>query len=508
MTSLNFENTTVSSLRLADEARLLISPTLDPKQRSKMGQFMTPAPIASYMAGMFDSLPKDVRLLDAGSGVGSLIAAFVDHVIRLKDGPRSIDVTAFEVDPVLIRQLKETLAVCTEECENAGIVFTAQIIEQDYVLHSADVNQSDSPATYQFDCAILNPPYAKISSASKTRSALRSLGIETSNLYTAFVAVAILQLVPNGQLVAITPRSFCNGSYFEPFRRLMLGHTSLRKIHVYESRKQAFKDDDVLQENIIFKLIKTSSQSPTVEVSSSHSPKSDSVSERNVPFIEVVIPNDPHVFIRLPVSEADAALAHRVRALPCSLHDLGVSVSTGRVVGFRSRSFLRKNLEPGCIPLIYPVHFEAGFISWPKPGIKKYNAFVASDETSSLLVPSGIYVLAKRFTAKEEKRRVVAAIYDPSGIHFEQVGFENKLNYFHSNGAGLPSALARGLTLFLNSSATDQYFRQFSGHTQVNATDLRNLHYPTVKQLEKIGRSIGDKFPTQEKIDKIIEDLL
>ena len=77
----------------------------------------------------------------------------------------------------------------------------------------------------------------------------------------------------------------------------------------------------------------------------------------------------------------------------------------------------------------------------------------------------------------------MAVVYDAP-----RAGFDNKLNYFHENGAGLPEDLANGLSAYLNSEAVDQYFRIFSGHTQVNATDLRNLHYPTRHQLEKLGR--------------------
>jgi adenine-specific DNA-methyltransferase len=40
------------------------------------------------------------------------------------------------------------------------------------------------------------------------------------------------------------------------------------------------------------------------------------------------------------------------------------------------------------------------------------------------------------------------------------------------------------LAAFLNSTVLDVYFRQFNGHTQVNATDLRNLRYPSRSQLE------------------------
>src|SRR5258708_38346638 len=119
-----------------------------------------------------------------------------------------------------------------------------------------------------------------------------------------------------------------------------------------------------------------------------------------------------------------------------------------------------------------------------------------------LLVPQGIYALEKRFSAKEENRRVVAALYDPDIVPGDRVGFENHTNYFHRAGRGLPKSVAKGLVAFLNSTIVDLYFRQFNGHTQVNATDLRNLRYPTTVQLETLGAQIGDVFPDQDSIDE------
>lgn len=99
----------------------------------------------------------------------------------------------------------------------------------------------------------------------------------------------------------------------------------------------------------------------------------------------------------------------------------------------------------------------------------------------------------------------MAAVYDPTRIDAPCVGFENHLNYYHQNGRGLPADLARGLAVYLNSTIIDQYFRLFSGHTQVNATDLRKIPYPTREQLTHIGMSIGEIMPDQESIDSIIE---
>ena len=111
----------------------------------------------------------------------------------------------------------------------------------------------------------------------------------------------------------------------------------------------------------------------------------------------------------------------------------------------------------------------------------------------------------RRFSAKEERRRVVAAIYDADRVSPLPVGFENHLNYFHQSSTGLPMVAAKGLAAFLNSTLVDTYVRQFNGHTQVNATDLRSLSYPTMHELEALGAQVGEEFPSQSELDRLID---
>jgi len=128
------------------------------------------------------------------------------------------------------------------------------------------------------------------------------------------------------------------------------------------------------------------------------------------------------------------------------------------------------------------------------------------EKATHLIVPNETYVLVKRFSAKEEARRIVAAVYAPELLPpTPSLGIENHLNYFHAKGRGLSSLLARGLMVFLNSSMVDSYFRQFSGHTQVNATDLRRLTYPRAAILEELGASIHNVLPEQGELDALLE---
>jgi adenine-specific DNA-methyltransferase len=365
-----------------------------------------------------------------------------------------------------------------------------------------------SAARQPFNAAILNPPYRKIRGDSRERMLLRAAGIETSNLYAAFVALTVRMLEPGGELVAITPRSFCNGPYFRPFRQLLLRETALLRVHVFEARDRAFSDDDVLQENVIFHARKRAPRQSVV-LSSSTAPGAKVV-KRTVSHEAVVNPGDPNAFIHIAVSESDRRAAAAMQAMPCTLSDLGMEVSTGRVVDFRAREHLRRDPEPGTAPLIYPSHFSAGFVEWPRMNGRKPNAIADSSATADLMVTSATYVLTKRFTSKEEPRRVVAAVFDPKRLPRTQdrVGFENHVNYFHLRDSGLPVSVARGLAVYLNSSLVDRCFRQFNGHTQVNASDLRSMRYPSLANLKAMGRRIGAAFPDQGGVDEIVDSAL
>ncbi len=479
---------------------------LDSEQRSKMGQFFTSPPIARFMASLFEDSAGEIRLLDAGAGVGTLTAAYVENVCLRDARPPTVSVIAYELEPLLVEYLHSTLVECREACQEYGIEFTEKVLEEDFIHAGVDMLRGGlfPVERYSFNRAILNPPYRKIRSDSRYRRLLSGIGIETSNLYAAFLALAVGLLEPGGELVAITPRSFCNGPYFKPFRELFLERMALRRIHVFESREEAFSADDVLQENIIFHAVKNDEREKTL-ISASPGASVDSMTIRQVDHEQVVKPDDLDLIIHIATSEMDQFVLDWLGVFQYSLDDLGIAVSTGRVVDFRAREFLRSDPNGDTMPLIYPTHFYNGFIQWPKPGGKKPNGIVLASRTESLLLPSGNYALIKRFSAKEERRRVVAAIYDSQRIRAPRVGFENHLNVYHRANAGLPMKMAKGLALFLSSTLVDSYFRQFNGHTQVNATDLRMLRYPSWEILESLGASIGDEFPSQREIDELLE---
>lgn len=494
-------------LSMLDHSRRSFNAATNRKDRAEIGQFLTPAPIARFMASMFDTKGREIRILDPGAGAGVLFSACVERLLSQTNPPVSIEVVAYETDSIILPYLKETMKRCESLCWSAGVVFHGTIKINDFI--SSAIAETHDPLFVvpgkRYTHAILNPPYKKINGQAAMSKMLYSADIEVANLYAAFVWLTMRLLEPGGELVAITPRSFCNGPYFKKFRMTLLDMMSLNRIHVFTSRKKAFGHDDVLQENVIYHAVRGQPKPKSVTISASEGADFDTAHMLTIPYSHVVYPKDRDAFIHLGVDDADLDVVRRMGRFASSLSKLNLNVSTGRTVDFRARKYLRQSPQQGTAPLIYPCHFQDGFINWPVESGKKPNAIVSSPETSDLFVEAGYYVLIKRFSSKEQKRRVMAAIYDPSRISAPLVSFENHLNYYHREGKGLSADLAKGLALYLNSTIVDQYFRLFSGHTQVNATDLRKMPYPAYAKLLRLGSYIEEKWPDQESIDAIME---
>jgi adenine-specific DNA-methyltransferase len=499
-------------LQRIDSLRVETQKLLGIEHQSELGQFFTPPAVAKAMAGMFSSFPAVVHLLDPGAGVGTLTAAFVSSALSSSLKPDSIKVTAFEIDPNLVSALRLTLEACQAFGHEHQVDFKYEIIVDDFISSSVELlsgkNTLFEVEQPDYNFAIFNPPYKKINSESKTRHLLNAIGIETTNLYTAFLWLVMKLLAPGGDLVAIIPRSFCNGVYFRSFREDLLNTMRINQIHIYDARDKAFEEGNVLQENIILYASKTSQGEKPVLISSSNDPEDENIRIREINFSQLVHPNDPEHFIRIVPDKLGYHISQQINSLSTSLKDLGLTVSTGRVVDFRSRHLIKEEPDTEIIPLIYPGNIKNGEVIWPRNSGKKPAYLASAPEVEFLAVPAQFYVLVKRFSSKEERRRIYAALFNPKKIPGKRVGFENHINYFHTRYGGLSIDLAKGLVAYLNSTLIDQYFRQFRGHTQVNATDLRNIKYPSERQLIAIGKRIADEFPIQDKIDDLIEEEL
>lgn len=471
-------------LEHAEAQRLSALAGIDESQQSSRGQYFTPAAAARLIAQL-PRLPREgtMRVLDPGAGSGILSAALAQRV-HTQHPDLHLHVVAVENDTQLHPALTATLS---EIADTTGTSF--EIVSDDFLTWSLATQE-------RFDLVVQNPPYAKLRSGSPEQTRLRRAGITVPNIYAAFLALGARLLRSGGQQVAITPRSWMNGTYYETFRRYYVRTMGIDAVHTFESRSTVFRDTGVLQESVIVSA--TAGEHPNhVEIYTSHGHQ-DEATVRTARYDEIVTPD----FIHIPASDADAqAVAWMTRHAAQTLADLELSVSTGRVVDFRSRELLHAEPFPGCVPMVSATHVRGGTCLHPV-GSKKPEWFHAHPATSAkLLVPAGTYVLIKRFSAKEERRRVVASVWSSD----TPAAFDNKLNFIHTAGHGIDDEVARGLERFLNSTQLDRYFRVFSGHTQVNATDLRQMRFPTRDQLRLIAhQEVSD----QGDLDAAVQEIL
>ncbi|MCY4176677.1 MAG: Eco57I restriction-modification methylase domain-containing protein [Acidimicrobiaceae bacterium] len=457
-------------LALADALNAELESSSGRGERSARGQFATPSAAARTMADLVK--PRRVlKVVDPGAGAGALMLALVASAIE-REVVEQLSVDLLETDKGALRLLERAVREAHLAAEAHGLELTTRILDRDFCDRSGWAGET------RFDAVIVNPPYMKLGASDPCRSMVAERhGVDCPNLYAAFLAVAVELLRDSGQLVAITPRSFANGMYFTDFRHYLTDNASFDHVVLFDRRDRVFESSSVLQETVIFSMHKSAPEpGGLVRVETRADHISAPIAVHDVAHHKIVRPRDPARCINLPGSPDAMCAAEQIAALPADLQSLGLSVSTGPVVDFRCREHLTTAQAEGSVPLIYPVNLKQARVQWPVEA-RKPQGFTVSPLTRRWLFPNGIYVLVKRFTAKEEKRRVVACVYDPVD-GYDHVAFENHVNVIHRDHGPLQGFEADALADFLNSDLVDIYFRMFSGSTQVNATDLRRLRFP------------------------------
>lgn len=480
------------------------STNLNIVNKGLLSQYFTPIQIGNYMSSMFKLNKKDkITILDPGCGTGNLTLAFVNKICECIIKPNQINILLYEIDESLIPTLEENMRFAKHYCFSVGITLNYIIKNEDFIISGVNLIQSDK--VENVDYIITNPPYKSLPSNSDYNRKLLSINIDVPNYYAAFIALSCEFLKKKGQLVFIVPRSFCNGKYFKKFRINLVENYKLEHIHLFEKREGLF-EEDILQETIIVSLTNQKPKlSNRVKVSISNDASLNDYSIEWKGLENIVFPNDEERLIRIGSTTKNESIA-AINNLACTLDDLGLQVSTGPIVDFREEGTISEEPTHSSVPIIYSENISKGIVKWPIKG-KKPGYISMNEKNKKNLRPPGIYVLVKRMSSKEEPKRINAGLYNSHlSSPSDHVGFDNKVNYFHMNKKGLLTLeLAAGLTAFLNSTIVDHYFRTFSGSTQVNVSDLKKLRYPTLKQLESIGRMTLQNKLAEDELDKVIK---
>ena len=485
------------------------------KQRKLKAQFFTPKEVSLFMAKMFTLTKNNIRLLDAGAGVGNLSAAFCYRLLNL---PINYNVTidAYENDPELISVLENTLKTCKRFMNNYGHTLKYRILEQDFVIHNQNFlnpkAKLEIPKSNFYDYAISNPPFYKLEKSSPQAQIMRKILSGHPNIYALFMLLSTQMLRNNGQLVFITPRSFCSGVYFKNFRKWFLKNSQINHLHIFESRKDIFGVDQVLQENILIKATKSKAPPVSIKVSSSKSKLFDNYTEMVLPPEIVLFKKNSELYIRIPSSQRDVSTLKLIDSFPSVIKDFNLEISTGPVVVFRTKhtiqSYSFSKGEQNAVPLLWAHNFDKMTIDWTRKKNNKPSGIYVNKETKKLLVNVRNMVLLKRFSSKEQIKRLNAVVLLKEIFPFDLVGLENHLNFIYKLDGEMSKEEAVGLASLLNSRLVDNYFRSLNGNTQVNAVDIRSLPLPDILHITEIGRRISEGNANQESIDNTVFEVL
>lgn len=485
-------------ISFAHESGLAATQKLAREEQKQWGQFMTPPAIAKVMAARTCArLPwkKMVRVLEPAAGTGVLAAAVIQELLRQDELPQQICVQMFELDERFQPILKRLADRMRREGERVGVNIKVSIRIEDFLLSDL---ACDKPL---FDLVIANPPYFKLNKKDEraTRHSYAVYG--QPNIYGLFMAACSRVLKPGGRWCFITPRSWTNGPYFSLARRQMLLHLHIDAMHVFESRQEHFTDDEVLQEAMItWATAQSGNANPIILSTSAGIRDLDRSVLQTLPACEI-ISEDADSTISLPTQENLGAF-HNFTA---TLASHGLKVSTGPVVAFRAAHHLSEAPKRAAVPLLWMQHVRHMRIQWPIQ--KKREHIAANAETAWMLVPNANMVVLRRFSPKEDIRRITAAPYIGGSIPGSVLGLENHTNYIYRPGGQVGTDEAKGLAAYLNSFYVDSYLRQVSGNTQVNAADLRSLPLPALSQLIEIGRQLST-VSTLTKADSAVDHVL
>jgi len=471
-----------------------------------LGQYFTDSPIAEFMSSLIDieSLnPDQVRLLDCGAGHGMLTVSTAMHL--LKNGINKVEATLYELDENVINNLTDVLEEVKVVFAKERKTFSYTIINDDFVTLRPDLKSQ-----LGFDVSVINPPYFKYSVKESIYSKKTAdLFKGDPNIYASFIAITLSAMAPNGQIVVISPRSFLNGLYFKGFRKYLLNNSKLDIIHIFKSRKDVFVDSDILQENIIFKMIKNGEDYSEITVSSSKGISDLQSSKRTIyPKNIIIDTSNNEEIIRIPESKKNYQVLQKAENLPSTFTQEGYFISTGPVVEHRTISYLTsKHQEQEQVPLIKAHNVFINGIFWDGKN-KKDLSFNMNPNYDKHLVVNNRYVILKRFTSKDEQRRLVAGVYNPMN-NLENIGITNKLNYIGRKDSLFSKDEALGVAVLFNSEFMDNYYRCISGNTQVNATDIRIMKIPTREQIIQLGKHAANfTILEHETIEQITNKIL
>lgn len=458
--------------------------------RARHGIYYTPPPLTRRLLNLAEGAGTDwatCRVLDPACGGGAFLtpvalamagalagrepAAVFEHICARLQG--------LEIDPVsawLSQVLLE--AALLPLCRAVGRRLPALVTVCDSL--------TQEPDGAGFDLVIGNPPYGRVTLAPEVRARYRRSLYGHANLYGVFTDLAVRWTRPGGVIAYVTPTSFLGGEYFKALRRLLAAEAPPAAIDLITARKGVFAD--VLQETLLatYRRAGRPIAAPVHVVTAGEQEASAS------PAGSFVLPENGAGPWLLPRAPEQVALIARLRLMPHRLRDYGYTVSTGPLVWNRHKPQLRAERGRGAFPLIWAEAITTDGCFAFRSGKKNHQPYFQPRPGDDWLITTIPCVLVQRTTAKEQRRRLIAAELPGEFIRKHgAVVVENHLNMVRPRDTHTTFAPAV-LAALLNSAIVDEAFRCISGSVAVSAFELEALPLPAPADLARLETLVRD----------------
>ena len=483
----------------------LYTDTMPDKFRTKLGAYYTPPELCQRLLDMAAEAGVDwrsARVLDPACGNGAFLSAAAR---RMADQMRDCDaktaltdilgrLCGFELDPFAAWMSQVFLEVTLDDlCRSARM-------RPRPVVRVCD-GLAQVPESHGFDLVVGNPPYGRATLPRELRNAYRRGLFGHANLYGLFTDLALRFARLGGVIAYVTPTSFLAGKYFKSLRGLLAQEAPPVSMGFVEGRKGVFAG--VLQETLLttycrggnpqaahVQFISPTPDGPikTATAGSFHLPKR---------------PDQPWL---IPRTLRQGELIRRAGASPYRLADYGYAVSTGPLVWNRHKESLRDVGGKRRYPVIWAESVRSDGVFEFRARKRNHRPYFEPKPNEKWVVTDLACVLLQRTTAKEQRRRLIAAELPASFIsEHRAVVVENHLNMIKPVG-GAPKVSPAIVAELLNTEVVDQLFRCIGGSVAVSAYELEALPLPPPDALEEFERLVEERVD-RKVLDRVVEHL-
>jgi len=490
---------TVAPLHAGYLLSSLYTVMLPDTMRSTLGAYYTPPAVVERLLDMVTEAGFDWekgRILDPACGGGAFLAPIAVRMLRNLDSTDPTFVLrnmgtrlhGFEIDPFtawvsIVLQETTLLPVCIKANKRLP-----DLVETKNSL----ICTEGEPTPY--DLIIGNPPYGKITLDASLRHTYQRSLHGHANLYGLFTDLAVRLVKPMGLIGYVTPTSFLGGQYFKALRGLMWEETPPVMIDFVTERQGVF--EDVLQETMLTVYKRTGKEKGAVIVHFLKPYGEDSpVRVQKVGAFHLPSRGEEPWF--LPRDPQHAALLKKLISMPYRLADYGYCVNTGQLVWNRHKEQLTNNKDKASYPLIWAESVTPegrfGFSAARRNHMPYFHVNGGQD----YLVTRESCILVQRTTAKEQKRRLIAALLPDAFVKDHGgVVVENHLNMVKPiPGKVLVSPAT--MAILLHTRALDLAFRCISGSVAVSAYELNSLPLPSPEQIKAIETLVEGGTPSE-----------